>query len=248
MGIRDQFAAQALRGILGHIENPESISNNEMNLYCSAAYQWAANMMVAAAAARATNKYDSSGSGTSDDPTRSSDPANLESNTELLLNDLYRALSRTDESYQFDTGKEDPKTHQPIYETRYAERILFKDVNMEGIEALIKQQRGYYIEGEGSSATEKFYDESYFEHYLRELLNNFIKHTPISQEDTKTTVGFEDLITAVVGNKPTNYTTLLNNLASLSQLSGIKTTLDNINTNLAGIKDALEARNNPATT
>lgn len=79
---RDEFAMQALRGILSHVEDPASLSDSEMNYFCEQAYQWAANMMSAAANAR--------GSITDNTPaTEETEPVqSLSSNTEKLLNNI----------------------------------------------------------------------------------------------------------------------------------------------------------------
>lgn len=92
LNARDQFAIQALRGMLERIDNPESISSSAMNQYCQSAYMWAANMMSAAAAARVKIVDDVEES--------TSPPAEeigiLETNTEKLLNNILSALERTD--------------------------------------------------------------------------------------------------------------------------------------------------------
>ena len=91
MSPRDQFAAQALRGMMSHIEDPSSLSNSEMQLYCDAAYQWAANMMTAAANSRVAVS-DSTASSTAE----ATEVGTLDNNTEKLLNNIIVALERTD--------------------------------------------------------------------------------------------------------------------------------------------------------
>ena len=52
LSARDEFAIQALRGLLRTIEDPASLSDTEKRYYCDVAYQWAANMMQSAAYTR----------------------------------------------------------------------------------------------------------------------------------------------------------------------------------------------------
>lgn len=79
---RDEFALQALRGILSHVEDPASLSDSEMNYFCEQAYQWAANMMSAAANVRAVVQ-DNTSAVAATEPVKS-----LDSNTEKLLNNI----------------------------------------------------------------------------------------------------------------------------------------------------------------
>lgn len=101
LNARDQFAAQALRGLLSHIEDPAILSDSEMNYYCNTAYKWAANMMVAAAKVRASI----------DDQTEGAEEevevGALETNTEKLLNNLIVELSKTNETV-IPSGQTDP--------------------------------------------------------------------------------------------------------------------------------------------
>lgn len=83
---RDQFAMQALRAILGHIDDPSVLGDNEINYYCEASYKWAAYMMRSAADAR----------GSYSAGTATIDVTNLESNTEILLNNLIQELAKND--------------------------------------------------------------------------------------------------------------------------------------------------------
>lgn len=67
-------------------KDPASLSNNEMSFYCDVAYQWAANMMSAAAKVRATMQ---------DETGTSVDEESLTTNTEKLLYDMSEALNKT---------------------------------------------------------------------------------------------------------------------------------------------------------
>lgn len=89
---RDQFAAQALRGILSHIDNPAAISKNEMDYYCNAAYEWAGLMMTAAANARPSSVNNGE-----TQPTSETVPVStLDNNTEILLNNMLVEFEKTD--------------------------------------------------------------------------------------------------------------------------------------------------------
>ena len=89
---RDQFAAQALRGILSHIDNPAALSKNEMDYYCNAAYEWAGLMMTAAANARPSSVNNGE-----TQPTSETVPVStLDNNTEILLNNMLVEFEKTD--------------------------------------------------------------------------------------------------------------------------------------------------------
>ena len=89
---RDQFAVQALRGILARIDHPEALSKTEMNYYCNAAYQWAANMMKVAADSRERIEDVRTAESGGQVAIQGDD---LESNTEKLLNNLIVELAST---------------------------------------------------------------------------------------------------------------------------------------------------------
>lgn len=97
LNVRDQFAMQALRGILEHIPDPSSLSDSEIAFYCNAAYQWAANMLTQAANARSTVEDT-----TSTATTETAEVGTLENNTEKLLNNIVAALEKTDASITVD--------------------------------------------------------------------------------------------------------------------------------------------------
>lgn len=84
LNARDNFAINALRTIMMRADkDPATLSNNEMAYYCDVAYQWASNMMTAAAKVRATIE---------DESGPSVDEASLTSNTEKLLYDMSEAI------------------------------------------------------------------------------------------------------------------------------------------------------------
>ena len=90
---RDQFAMQALRGMLGSIKDPSVLSSNEINFYCTMAYKWASGMMTSAADARATVNQSASA-------TTKQNVGTLENNTEKLLNNLIVELEKTNVTEQ----------------------------------------------------------------------------------------------------------------------------------------------------
>ena len=80
---RDEFAAQALRGILGRIDNPSVLSKDELKFYCDAAYKWAEGMLQEAAKSRAVGSI-TTVSGTS--------TSSYSDNTEALLAQIAAAI------------------------------------------------------------------------------------------------------------------------------------------------------------
>ena len=194
LNARDEFATQVLNGMLSKLPNPAGLSDNEMNYYCNAAYQWAANMMAASARSRSTDDDQTSSSANMEQTTA------LESNTEKLLHNLVVAtgeikssLQRTDEATT--TGSGDNQT------TSYAERVTLKDVTMSSIQALIDQQRGKYtdsndvVQYRGKSAHEQALEGTLTE--LKNVLDAYTDHASTGEGDTKTKVGLDDLIKAI---------------------------------------------------
>lgn len=129
--------------------------------------------------------------------------------------------------------------------TGYAEKITLNGVTMSGLEALIKQLRGAHTatsgEGEGATTTEEFYNETLFEHYLREIINDYVKHTP-EEGESNTTVGLDDLIKAVNGiaagqggSTSIDFTSLNNTLTNSIGSSRSITTLPNVNIGNSGL-------------
>lgn len=90
--VRDNFALNALKTLMQRSEkDPSSLSNNEMAFYCDVAYQWAANMMSAAARVRATME-DETGPSVAEE--------SLTTNTEKLLYDMSDAIIDTKETLE----------------------------------------------------------------------------------------------------------------------------------------------------
>ena len=161
LNARDEFAINALRELLKNVEKPEALSDNEMNYYCNAAYQWAANMMSASAAARGT--YDDKTTSTTDTSEASVTTSELSSNTEKLLNNIVVALQRTDEK----TINTTESGAQQIY---YSERISIPDLlsflntyvkngdSTVGLKDLIEAIKNIQTGGGGGSTTVDFTD------------------------------------------------------------------------------------------
>lgn len=90
LNARDQFAIQALRGMLEKISNPDEIGKNEITHYCEAAYTWAGYMMTESSKARSVIK-DADAS----DNTKPEEIGYLDTNVEKLLNNIVAALDKT---------------------------------------------------------------------------------------------------------------------------------------------------------
>ena len=89
---RDNFALNALKTLMQRAEkDPSSLSNNEMSFYCNVAYQWAANMMSAAARVRATIENETGSS---------VDEKFLTTNTEKLLYGMREAIIEAKETME----------------------------------------------------------------------------------------------------------------------------------------------------
>lgn len=96
LSARDHFAIHALRGMLNKIDDPSELSDSEINHYCSAAYQWAANMMTVAAESRTTLTVEREEGQTSASNVNYEEVDVPETNTEKFLNNIVYALQRTD--------------------------------------------------------------------------------------------------------------------------------------------------------
>lgn len=185
LNARDEFATQVLNGMLSKLPSPAGLSDNEMNYYCNAAYQWAANMMAASARSRSTDDDQTSSSANMEQTTA------LESNTEKLLHNLVVAtgeikssLQRTDEATT--TGSGDNQT------TSYAERVTLKGVTMSSIQALIDQQRGMYIDGNDEV---QYRGKSAHEQAVEGKMDTYMAKVPTGT--TRSVLGLQDLINAI---------------------------------------------------
>lgn len=201
LNARDQFATQVLNGMLAKLPNPAGLSDNEMNYYCNASYQWAANMMAAAARTR-TSVSVADGASISNTESIGS----LDNNTEKLLNNLVvvtTGLKNAQESTR--------ETITTGTSTTYSERVTLKDVTMSDLQKLLEQKSGKTITTEGGVTTTTYtgkspHDvavESKMDGYqtklveLKNILDAYVAHTATSQSDTKTKVGLDDLINAI---------------------------------------------------
>lgn len=93
LNARDQFAVEAMKGILNHIPNPSGLSDSQIAFYCDIAYKWAANMMALAATTRSTTKDSMAVT-----DTKTVQVDSLDSNTDKLLNNIVVAIGRNNVS------------------------------------------------------------------------------------------------------------------------------------------------------
>lgn len=191
LNVRDQFAIEALKGILGHIEEPSSLSDSEINYYCAAAYQWAANMMTLAANTRSTV---SDGMVSSDIET--AEVSSLDSNTEKLLNNIAAAIEKTNAKEEATATGSDSASDDTTSSDS-------------GDGTATEEEKSYIYK----KRVKVNFDE------LVAWLQAYTAHTPSGSEDTKTTVGLDDLITAVSGKR--DYSDIVN------AIGNIKVTSDN---------------------
>lgn len=129
LNARDQFAIHALKGLLAHIDNPNALSANEINMYCEVAYQWAANMMTESAKVREV--FDDK-SATAEDPEQAKIGI-LETTKDKLLNNIIVALQRT--SKQVTVDQEETYVNQ-VSVVNFPEIMDKTDELNEHIEAL----------------------------------------------------------------------------------------------------------------
>lgn len=87
LNARDQFAIQMLKSFMSGADNPETFDGDKISYYCDAAYKWASYLMATAASVRTIVEKEDS-----DSPIG---PEDLASNTEVLLDSIVRALSKT---------------------------------------------------------------------------------------------------------------------------------------------------------
>lgn len=182
---RDQFALHALRGIMNHISDPSTLSNNEINYYCNAAYQWAANMMSAAANARATWEPSQG-----DIETRMEDVVGLETNTEKLLNNIMLSLQRTDEADNA-TGTWRKAGENPVTGA-YTDAVA-RTLRHTGDTLCTSIQNA---EEDGWRWSADVFSERTINPTLNALLNEYLSHT---EGGTTTKYGLYDLIHAIQG-------------------------------------------------
>lgn len=191
---RDQFAIQALRGILERIDDPSSVSTSVMSNYCDVAYQWAAQMMQAAGNARSDLKDD-----TATEETKTAEVGSLENNTEKLLNNIVAALEKTDEKSGTSSPAHWSKTGYPDVLGAHDAATASSLPREEGeppYESVEQAEADGWTWYPTSTAS---YSERVSIPKLIDWLNNYVKHTPTEEGDTKEYVGLDDLINAIKG-------------------------------------------------
>lgn len=113
LNARDQFAAEILNGIIRRMEaDPTSLASSTRSYYCQVAYEWAANMMTAAANSRGKLIDE-----TESDIVEQQPVGELDTNNEKLLNNLIYSLQRTDH-VELNEGEEE-----------YSERVINPKLN-----------------------------------------------------------------------------------------------------------------------
>lgn len=140
LNARDEFAIRALSEMLSQIPNPSVVSNSEMNFYCNAAYQWAANMMEVAANARGTvtTKKTEGSSGSNTSSSGSVSDSDLSSNTERLLKDIGTALEKSLQSETV-SGK---TVYSERVKVQFAELITFLNTYVKGDSKTVTDSEG----------------------------------------------------------------------------------------------------------
>ena len=204
MNARDQFAIQAMRGMMQSIIDSKeprdlsALSDTDINYYCNAAYRWAANMMVASANARAEMIEDARTPGI-DIETRMEEieSAALESDTDKLLNNIALALQRTDyeESSSDGIWKKPGKTSLVGPYTNEFVAAHTSDFSDDDHTNVITTEGA--IQAGWSWQVIRTYSERIINPTLNSILQEYVRHTPTSQSDTKTKVGLDDLIEAI---------------------------------------------------
>lgn len=183
LNARDHFAMQALEAILTNINNPTEVSSSVMANYCNAAYEWAAHMMSASASSRSKVERDS-GTGSIGTPgstasgetngSTSFEEVVPDTNIEKLINNIVFALEKTDGTVREEITSLVNGAYVSTYKTYPAERITAPNI-------------------EKSLGNQELWLNDY-----QTWLDNYVKHTPTAGEPTtKTTVGLDDLISAI---------------------------------------------------
>lgn len=203
MNARDQFAIQAMRGLMQSIIDSKeprdlsALSDTDINYYCNAAYRWAANMMIASANARAEIRDERTPG--LDIETRMEDieSAALESDTDKLLNNIALALQRTDyeESSTDGIWKKTGKTSLVGPYTNEFVAAHTSDFSDEDHPNVTTTDGA--IQAGWSWQVIRTYSERVINPTLNSILQEYVRHTPTSQSDTKTKVGLDDLIEAI---------------------------------------------------
>lgn len=153
LNARDQFAIQALRGILEKISNPDEIGKNEITHYCEAAYTWAGYMMTESSKARSVIK-DADAS----DNTQTEEVGYLDNNTEKLLNNIVAALDKTNASITSgETQVTAERVTLPEIKTLMEAYVAGKDNTTVGLQDLIDAIKA--ISSSSSDGTVQIGDE-----------------------------------------------------------------------------------------
>lgn len=235
---RDSFAIQILQGFLSKHEQPEGYDDASILSTCSSAYKWAQGMMQASANFRKIS------GGIDPQPTEDQDTERVNvdmtdtTTTEKLLNNIVAALERTD----IKTGTTETPAHWY--------KIGYEDVEGEYTDAVARTLPSSGLTYTGIDAAEadgwnwtntkttSIYSEKISNPELNTFLNNYVKHTPTSEEDEQQTVGLDDLINAIKaigsgqgGTTEVDFTTLITAL-NTTQTVEVRGSLPVVTTNI----------------
>lgn len=235
---RDSFAIQILQGFLSKHEQPEGYDDASILSTCSSAYKWAQGMMQASANFRKIS------GGIDPQPTEDQDTERVNvdmtdtTTTEKLLNNIVAALERTD----IKTGTTETPAHWY--------KIGYEDVEGEYTDAVARTLPSSGLTYTGIDAAEadgwnwtntkttSIYSEKISNPEFNTFLDNYVKHTPTSAQDTQQTVGLDDLINAIKaisagqgGSTEVDFSTLIAALNN-TQTVAIRGYLPTITTNI----------------
>lgn len=235
---RDSFAIQILQGLLTGHEQPESYDDASILSICSSAYKWAQGMMQASANFRKLSE------GTDPAPTEDQDTEKVDvdmtdtTTTDKLLNNIVAALERTD----IKTGTTEMPAHW--YKIGY-ENV--EGAHTDAVAQTLPSSGDPYTGVEAAEAdgwkwvdvkTTSTYAEKISNPELNTFLDNYVKHTPTSEEDEQQTVGLDDLINAIKaigsgqgGTTEVDFTTLITAL-NTTQTVEVRGSLPVVTTNI----------------
>ena len=235
---RDSFAIQILQGLLTGHEQPESYDDASILSICSSAYKWAQGMMQASANFRKLSE------GTDPAPTEDQDTEKVNvdmtdtTTTDKLLNNIVAALERTD----IKTGTTETPAHW--YKIGYED---VEGAHTDAVAQTLPSSGDPYTGVEAAEAdgwkwvdvkTASTYAEKISNPEFNTFLDNYVKHTPTSAQDTQQTVGLDDLINAIKaigsgqgGSTEVDFSTLIAALNN-TQTVAIRGSLPTITTNI----------------
>lgn len=222
LNARDQFALHALKGILSHIESPNSLSANEMSMYCEAAYKWAANMMTESAKVREIFDDESA---SAEDP-KQAEIGILETTEDKLLNNIIVSLQRT--SKQVTIDEEDTYVNQ---------------VDVTNFPAIIDKmdESNQYLEALKDNVTDAMTNMQGVQTQIVGCLNNIVTQLTLINTSIQS---FTSNLNTRMNTLNSNVSSARNDIADVHSdvntaninINNIKTTVNTVNTNLNTVK------------